>query len=90
VEKLDIQGEHVVIHVLISTPIMKGMSWPSRIYWKGHGYPVVARRNVKGNFQLHNFSIIILSMPVPIPRLLICDVCNSAFCRPAIRRMLTL
>ena len=55
----------------------------------GHGYPVVGRRNVKGNFQLHNLSAIVVSMQVPIPRLLICDVCNSALCRPAIRRMLT-
>ena len=77
--KLDTQGEHVVIHMLISTPIMKGMSSRSRVYWMGHGYPVVGCRNVKGNFQLHTFLFIVLSMPLPIHRLLICDVRNSGF-----------
>ena len=48
VGKLDTQGEHVVIPVLISTPTMKGMLCLWRICWMVHGSPVVGRNNVTG------------------------------------------
>jgi len=50
--KLDIQGGHVIILVLISIQIMKAMSWQLRIRWMVHGCPVVRPPNIKGNFPL--------------------------------------
>ena len=54
----------------------------------GHGYPVVGRRNVKGNFQLHKVWAIVLIRAVTGPAML-----NGNFvvflCRPPITRKLT-